>query len=288
MKSVAVIVTYKPEFDQLEQLICALREQSINIIIVDNSTEPVTIFPNMRDVSIITNKCNLGIAKAQNIGITYALELKAEFICFFDQDSKVPINFAEGMFNFRDHKSNAVYFPLIIDEVSGDELPSFKLNKFGLPKKIFSKGKEKEFLVDLAISSGTVVTAQTFSLVGCMNEDLFIDLVDFEWCFKCLYFNVPITCVTQVVMKHSIGLKKGPITGTIHNPFRSYYKQRNPFFLLAYNYVPKTYAFRLILVSIIQSLIMVCSQKQSKEYFKAMSCAIKDGVRYLFYFRFKK
>jgi rhamnosyltransferase len=287
MNSIAIVVTYQPELKRLKKLVYSLQEQKINVVIVDNSIESIDVFPEIADVTIITNNNNFGIAKAQNIGINYALEKHAEFICFFDQDSQIPSNFAEGMIHNRDHNSNAVYFPLVIDEISGEELPSFKLNKLGLPKKVFSKEQKDEFLVDLAISSGTVVTAQTFLLVGCMNEDLFIDLVDFEWCFKCLKFNVPITCVTAVIMKHSIGLKKGPVTGTIHNPFRSYYKQRNPFFLLAYNYVPKSYALRLVFVSTIQSLIMILSQKQSMEYFKSMLHAVRDGLKYLYNSRAK-
>jgi rhamnosyltransferase len=287
MKSIAVIVTYHPEFLRLKKIIHALQEQSIIVVVVDNSVESAFSMPAFEGVTIITNGNNLGIAKAQNIGISFSIDNNADFICFFDQDSLIPPNFYEGMIKSRSFDVNAVYFPLVVDEMSGEELPSFKLTKLGLPKKVFSHGLNDEFCVDLAISSGTVVTAQTFSLVGKMNEDLFIDLVDFEWCFKCLKFNVPITCVTAVVMKHSIGLKKGPITGTIHNPFRTYYKQRNPFFLLAYDYIPKMYAVRLIFISFIQSWIMILSQKDSGLYFKAMLNAIKDGVKYYFNHRVK-
>ncbi|MCL1139579.1 glycosyltransferase family 2 protein [Shewanella pneumatophori] len=281
MNAIAIVVTYHPDVDRLLNLVSSLKEQGLSVVIVDNSIDIVENFFKIENVKVIANKKNLGIAKAQNIGIKYALDSQAKFICFFDQDSYIPSNYAAGLINNRCSNASAVYLPLVIDEDSGEELPAFKLNKIGIPKKVFSNGQEKEFLVELAISSGTVVTAQTFSTVGDMNEDLFIDLVDFDWCFKCLKCSIPITCVTSVIMKHSIGLKKGPITGIIHNPIRNYYKQRNPFYLLAYNYVPKSYALYLILVSTLQSLIMIISQKQSKAYLDSLVAAVRDGFKYL-------
>lgn len=280
MKAVAVIVTYNPDLIILHNTVKVLHEQNIEIVIVDNSVDFKFDSIDFELIEIISNNENLGIAKAQNIGITFAIKKKADFICFFDQDSNIPKNFYRYMIYCRRPDIYSVFIPQVVDEDSGLELPTFKLSKLGIPQKIYSQSSADDFSVDLAISSGSVVTAKTFELVGHMNEDLFIDLVDFEWCFRCIKFKVPIVCVPQVKMKHSIGLRQGPITGMIHNPFRNYYKQRNPFYLLCYDHIPKMYSFRLILIALIQSFIMIVSQPESKLYLKSTSKAIFDGSKY--------
>ena len=281
MKTVAVIVTYNPDLIILQSTVNVLQEQNIEVVIVDNSVDFKFDTIGFELSEIISNNENFGIAKAQNIGIAFAIKQQADFICFFDQDSNVPKNFSRDMIDCRTPDIYSVFSPKIVDEDTGVELPTFKLSKFGIPQKIYSRGSTEEFLIDLAISSGTVVTAKTFDLVGKMNEDLFIDLVDFEWCFRLIKFNVPIVCVPQVEMKHSIGLRKSAITGTIHNPFRNYYKQRNPFYLLCYNHIPKIYSFRLVVIAFIQSFIMIITQPESKLYFKSTCKAVFDGSRYL-------
>jgi rhamnosyltransferase len=281
MKAVAVIVTFNPNLFKLQKTILVLQQQNIEVVLVDNSIDIRFDTINCDSVEIILNKKNCGIAMAQNIGIARAMEQEADFVCFFDQDSNIPDNFSRNMIDGREYGIPSVFSPLVVDEDTGSELPSFRLSKFGMPSKIFSLGLENEFLIDLVISSGTVVTSKTFDLVGQMNEDLFIDLVDFEWCFRCKKFKIPIVCVPLVKMKHSIGVSKSPLTGTIHNHFRNYYKQRNPFYLLCYRHVPKFYAFRLILISLIQSSIMIATQHESKLYFKSMCMGIIDGVKYV-------
>jgi len=280
MRAIAIIVTYNPELLTLQKTILVLKKQNIEVIIVDNSVNFNFSSINLDSVEIILNNYNYGIAKAQNIGITYALKRNVDFICFFDQDSNIPDNFFRDMIDCRKFDVESVFSPLIVDEQTGEELPSFLLSKFGMPIKIFSNGVTDEFFVDLVISSGTVVTSKTFELVGKMNEDLFIDLVDFEWCFRCKKFNVPITCVPSVKMKHSIGVRKSPLTGTIHNPFRNYYKQRNPFYLLSYSHVPKLYSIKLIIISLIQSFIMIVSQRKPMQYIKSTYSAVWDGSKY--------
>jgi len=204
----------------------------------------------------------------------------AEFVCFFDQDSEVPDNFGCCLIENRDPSVLSVYSPSIFDEKTGTELPSFRISQFGLPNKVYSKGSTKEYRVDLVISSGTVVTSKTFELVGLLNSDLFIDLVDFEWCFRCMELKVPITCVPEVKMKHSIGLGRSFMTGSVHNSFRHYYKQRNPFYLLAYRHVPVMYSLKMILIASIHSCIMIVTQREFKLYCKSTVRAMYDGIKY--------
>ena len=69
---------------------------------------------------VIENGQNLGIAGAQNIGIKEAIELGADFICLFDQDSIVPKNYVNQMiqnFNELRDKKVGLITPKIFDSL---------------------------------------------------------------------------------------------------------------------------------------------------------------------------
>lgn len=283
MKYIAVVVTYYPSKARIMDMVTSLKKQNIDVIIVDNTPDINLEYFKSISAQVMLNKQNYGIAKAQNIGINRATELGADFICFFDQDSIVPVNFAMELIVNRDSNVCSVYCPLAVDEKTGVELPSHILTKIGLTKKKYSKSSNLDFNVDLVISSGMVVSAKTFKLAGVMDEELFIDLVDFEWCFRCKELDIPIVCVPRVRMLHSIGEGNSSVFlgGAVHSPFRSYFKQRNPYILLTRKHVPFMYSFRLILVTYIQSLIALVSLKEKRSYFKSMLKATIDGMKYI-------
>jgi rhamnosyltransferase len=177
---------------------------------------------------------NTGIAHAQNVGIRHALECGADIIVFFDQDTKIDILFLDCLLAVVRDDAPLVLSPVYYDYVKGYEFPTLKLNKYGLPTKVFSKGVHKPYEVDIVISSGSAVTAATFVKVGLMDEDYFIDYVDIDWCIRCRAKNIPILVVPAAKMKHSIGdssVNLGVLRGHIHSPVRSYYKIRNVFLL---------------------------------------------------------
>ncbi|WP_051302884.1 glycosyltransferase family 2 protein [Psychromonas aquimarina] len=283
MRVIAVIITFHPELTALQKMICSLKKQHINAVVVDNSPNQVLLDLPIPKDNIIYNSQNLGIAKAQNLGIENALNQGADFICFFDQDSKIPENFYSDMIYGKDPQVNSVFCPVVIDEKTGQELPNFKLSKFGLGQKSYSRGLESNLSVDLAISSGSVATANVFKIAGLMDDKLFIDLVDFEWCFRCIKYSIPIICIPTVELLHSIGdgKSKVPLGGSIHSPFRTYYKNRNPFYLLSKSHIPFLYSFKLILSSNIQLFLSVVFGKNKWQHFISGCKGIHDGLTFL-------
>ncbi|MEY8215934.1 MAG: glycosyltransferase family 2 protein [Colwellia sp.] len=283
MKVIAVIITFYPEITALKKMLASLNKQGIDAVVVDNSPNQVLLDLSLSEDHIIYNSQNVGIAKAQNLGIEAALNQDADFICFFDQDSKIPTNFYSDMIYGKDPKVHSVYCPVVVDEKTGQELPSFKLSKLGLPEKIYNKNSIKNVSVDLAISSGSVVSSNTFRITGLMDDKLFIDLVDFEWCFRCIHHNIPIVCIPTVQLLHSIGDResKVPFGGSVHSPFRTYYKTRNPFYLLTKFHIPFLYSFKLILSSNIQLFLSVVFGQNRRQHFQSGYKGIRDGLIFL-------
>ncbi|XBS68540.1 glycosyltransferase [Acerihabitans sp. KWT182] len=103
----SVIVSYNPELSNLIKIIQALKLQHVNTIVVDNGTLNVEDKLRLEEISYVLKlDSNLGIAKAQNVGIEMAKSFSADYIIFFDQDSQIEEDFVKGLtfdfFNIRD------------------------------------------------------------------------------------------------------------------------------------------------------------------------------------------
>jgi rhamnosyltransferase len=84
--------------------------------------------------------------------------------------------------------------------------------------------------VSHVISSGMIVRNSIAKRIGLNREDLFIDWVDTEWCWRACLNGYPIYQTGAVVLSHSLGEDRIRILGkqiTRHKLFRSYYKIRN-------------------------------------------------------------
>ncbi|HFR6094685.1 TPA: rhamnosyltransferase, partial [Shigella flexneri] len=110
------------------------------------------------------------------------------------------------------------------------------------------------FKSSVTISSGTMVSKEVFEIVGMMDEELFIDYVDTEWCLRCLNYGILVHIIPDIEMVHAIGDKSVKICGInipIHSPVRRYYRVRNAFLLLRKNHVPLLLSIREVVFSLI-------------------------------------
>ena len=275
----AVIVTYNPIQDNLTSLINALKNNQVTPVIVDNgSAEPVTA-----ECEIIKLESNLGIAKAQNVGIEYALSFSPDALIFFDQDSSIKDNtFIASLYEPISNRRAQITAPVFIDNARGFIYPIVEITKHGGRIKHYPSSDKPEFFVNNAISSGTMVEPKALKKIGYMLDSLFIDYVDTEWCLRAASKNLKVLIVPSARMIHSIGdktLKIGRFYIPKHSPFRRYYRIRNSFFLLRLSYVPKVMALREIIFSIIhQGILILFSKGERVAYLKSLIRGCKDGV----------
>ena len=91
MKIFAIVITYNGQkwYDRCFGSLSA-SETPVEIVVVDNASSDDTVgfikerFPG---VHLIESKENLGFAKANNIGIRYALDNDADFVFLLNQDA---------------------------------------------------------------------------------------------------------------------------------------------------------------------------------------------------------
>lgn len=282
MNIYCIIVCYKPDVDNLSRICQSILVSNTNVILVDN-TENSYIQDLSQDlgVDLISFNENYGIAKAQNIGITLAIEKGAEIIVFFDQDSEIENDFIRKLTYKMNNNLPEVVSPVFYDKSIGFKFPSYRLNKFGLLKQFEVFDDQKEYEVDVVISSGSAATKVTFDIVGLMNEDYFIDFVDTEWSLRCRAKGIPIRVIPSAIMKHSIGDKSIDLKFMrifVHSPVRSYYKVRNSFLFYRSKDVPFLMRLKEIVSALIHNLLAVFVGSNKWDYVKNYVQAINDGL----------
>jgi rhamnosyltransferase len=283
MKVFSVIVSYYPDVKKLSQLCQVLIDNNSSIILIDNTEKScLSEYLDFPECTLIALGENTGIAHAQNIGIRHAAKCGAEVIVFFDQDSKIEKEFLPSLLSPLKPGKPGVVAPIFFDNVKGYEFPSFRLNRCGLPYKIFKENKSMPYDVDIITSSGTAATLATFDIAGLMDEDLFIDLVDTEWSLRCRKKNIPIQVVPTAVMRHSIGetsINYGFMRSFVHSPERCYYQIRNCFILFRKQGVPVLMASKEIISAFIHHIILIAFVKNRILYIKNFYFAVLHGIR---------
>jgi rhamnosyltransferase len=282
MNVFAIVVAYYPNAAQLARLCQTLITSGAKVIIIDNSeTDDAETRFDIEFCARIALGENTGIAHAQNVGIAMALDRGADVIVFFDQDSEPDNCFLTHLLADIDPREPGVVAPVCIDKTTGQELPSLRLGCLSVRRNVVSRGRNFPYPVDLVISSGTAATAVTFSLVGKMDEDFFIDFVDFEWCFRCRARQVPIRVNPRAVMQHSIGegtVDLWIIRGSVHSATRSYYKVRNCFLLFRKPAIPFLFASLATFSAMIRYVLVLPFAKNRLSYVKVLFTAIRDGM----------
>jgi rhamnosyltransferase len=114
-----------------------------------------------------------------------------------------------------------------------------------------------------------------------MDESLFIDFVDFEWCMRCRQQRVPIRVVPVARLQHSIGddtLRFGPVRGPLHSPYRTYYKVRNAILLFRKPVVPFLFALSSTIHALVFAVAVLIVADRRGEYARMVVTAISHAL----------
>lgn len=248
-KVISVIVTYNPDPSRLMEQYHAIRNQIDGIVYVDNGSSADPFSDAISDnASVIYNKSNLGLGIAQNIGIRKAISQGATHILLLDDDSTPqPDMVAKLLDNFNTLQSQgekvAVVGPRIrnlhLSESSymkGPIISGFRIKLVPAPEKAPLK-------VSHCISSGSLIPTEIFEKVGFLNEKMFIDGLDVEWCLRAGSFGYNSFMSHNAVLGHRLG--NGSSNRIMsHSPQREYYIVRNFLYLSKLKHLPRAYRIR--------------------------------------------
>ena len=125
------------------------------------------VLKNWKNITIIKNGKNEGIAKALNQMFEFAIEQQYEYVLTLDQDSVCPDNIIEEYNKYLDEHKLGSLCPQCVDRNFKSEL-----------------NNEDVIEVDKCITSASLVPVSAWNDVGGFNEELFIDFVDHDFCAK--------------------------------------------------------------------------------------------------------
>lgn len=267
MKLAGVVILYQPSLrviDNIKTYLYGLDE----LFVLDNSerqradvVEEILEFERTRYIWLEENK---GIAYALN----YALSLcgNGEFLLTMDQDSSFSsgdiLRYRESIQNKKDE--DIIAFSIQFTTING-VYPNIPTSQF----------------VDCAITSGMIINAKLAREIGGFDENLFIDGVDNEFCYRAREKNYEIWMVHDIVLKHRIGapavykfLWKHPVVGN-HSPIRTYYMIRNSFYVDRRHKQGHMPSPLRILSEFIKSMLY---ERNRLRRIKAMVLGIYDGI----------
>lgn len=276
-RTYVVIVFYDPSDEDIEHA----RSLSARYdgAVVDNSDCPSCDTNTFGRLKYIANNKNLGIAEAQNIGIAEAMKREdIQYIVFLDQDSRLDIDYPEGIAEefetvSKTHKNLALLGPTIINKETNEAYSSVFHPDNG--EERFCKRRE-------IISSGSCMSREAIEKVGVNDARLFIDYVDFDWCWRANALGYECGVTRALSISHKVGrgeLHLGKVNVIISAPFRYYYQYRNYQWLRRRSYVPRQWKWRMGIKQALRLCYFPFLVKGGCKCWKQMVRGIRDGVR---------
>lgn len=242
MKIIAIIVLYNDNTEEAASNIAMIARQVDKVCLVDNSAEACSErFSAISNAVYMPLYANKGIAAAQNIALRYALEQQADYIFFADPDSMIP-----------DQAVNTLYKTYCRLKERGYNLGGVGSTAYnretGSPYPLNSNlishiSEEQVTEVTFLMNSVSLIPASLFTEVGLMDESLFIDGIDSEWCWRVAHrLGLRFFLDDNLHIMHQLGLGTCIIAGkerAITPPARFFYQFRNYLWLCRRSYVPR-------------------------------------------------
>lgn len=211
----AIIVLFNPNqkvYENIKKYIGLVGQ----IVLVDNSSyNNKDIFKGIKNCKYIPLFDNKGIAYALNKGIKDSTEA---YVLTMDQDSSVSPSLIENYINF-----------LNINDSRDIGALTCQYNTDRNPRHA-KKGFET---IELSMQSGSLFKRNVFNKIGYFNEDLFLDVVDYEFFIRMKKAGIKLIRVNSAVLTHHPAttreLKMGRFKFKygVASPVRYYYQARN-------------------------------------------------------------
>lgn len=222
MRSIAAVVLLFHPDEAVRKNIESYRKEVDFLYLVDNSSDlsaarmwrkSLLEFDN---VYLIHEGENIGIGKALNLALNQARKDQCEWLLTMDQDSLFPDGTLKRMMNALDNspiKNMALLSPVHIKSTLHHTMD--KMDK-GLRA------------VEFVMTSGNLIHIDSALSIDGYDEDLFVDEVDHDFCFRLGEAGYSIFQYESMHLLHRLGEPYGRwVTIKGYPPVRLYYMMRN-------------------------------------------------------------
>jgi rhamnosyltransferase len=279
----AVVVFYFP--DQA----CVARANRLaektRCVVVDNTPQQFAVDGLSASVRYVPNGENVGVATALNQGIAALREEGCARALLFDQDSEptdaVIYELPAVLEKLQTGGQRvALVAPAYDDARLGGVAAFVRFRPLRL-ERIAASGQQP-IDVDFVITSGSCVALDCWPSVGPMDDALFIDFVDLEWCIRAKRAGYRLLGVPWITMQHELGGEPVRLFGRpypMHSPLRHYYLFRNAIALCRRAYVPWTWKSTELVKLPVRLLVYLCLPADRMKHVGMAFRGIWDGLR---------
>jgi rhamnosyltransferase len=245
------------------------------IIVVDNTPGGHAFGQLPEGFVLLQDGVNKGLGPALNVGVLEARRRGVEQVFLFDQDSTPSLELLRNLLEARATVLRA-----------GDELvgvgPRFVDDSLvGEQPAQPAHGVAMQPMTCLP-TSGMLLPVVPFCESGGFASDLFLDFVDFEWCWRVRARGWRFYRALQVPMFHRLGLAQKHLWGLhfhVPAPYRHYFQFRDTMRVTPRSYVPMYSRIRLLGVLPLKLIVYPFILDRGRERLAWMGRGIRDALR---------
>ena len=272
---IAVITAFKPDAGFAERFRVLLARCNA-IVVSDNTPGGHTGFDLPPGFTVIHNMVNLGLAPALNAGIREARRLGATTVILFDQDSTPAADFVDRMVHELAHAGAKAGPCCGVGPTHRDDAPA----RIAEVSAAAIEGARLQPVTCLP-TSGMIFPVDTLADDEFFSDEFFLDLVDFEWCWRLRARGWQFFRTREVQMLHRLGEAERRLLGfTFHvpAPYRHYFQFRDSLRLLRKAYVPLYSKLRLTGILPVKALLYPLLLDRGAERLGWMIRGIRDSL----------
>lgn len=220
-RTACVIPGFNPDATAITDLTKYLLRASEYVLVVDDASADPSYLATLSDLGARTRShaLNAGIARSLNEGLSYAIEVGADWLLTVDQDSRLPAGYLDALIEQTGPRVGVVGAE-VIGDVSGD---------LTYP----TRDVAGHLLTDEVFQTGSLWNVSALADVGGFDESLGIDAVDAEACLSLRERGLSVVLAPGTRLEHQYGaghpvaLFGRTVIATDHSPGRRESMVRN-------------------------------------------------------------
>lgn len=287
---IAVIVSYRPDIVEFIRVLQSVQAQVAGVIVVDNGSGSAFIAAieamDLPSVTLLSLPFNQGIAAAQNAGIRRAFGSAATHVLLLDHDSLpqpgMVISLLRALSELAEKGVRAAAVgPAYLDPRQG-ALPVFVRVKGMSLSRVAAPDFSDLVRVDHLIASGSLIPVSVLRDVGLMEEGLFIDYVDIEWCLRAYSKAFESFGCFSARMMHTLGDTPIRFLGRNYparTPLRHYYTFRNAVLMTGRPYIRLAWRVANLSAVLTKFLFYMLFSSSRSSHLKMMLLGVWHGLR---------
>ncbi len=221
MNIALAVILFNPSTDQIKRMLMYADCFETTYFYDNSAFESPLLFNTKNNIIYQANGLNDGIAKALNFMSVLAKNNSFDLLFLLDQDSEWEmgqlIKYRDELVSYPNWQNTAVIG-------ANYELDLYNPTAYEA-QKIYS-----------VITSSSVINLFLFDEIGGFDENLFIDEVDHDYCYRASFKGYSIVKFYNVIFKQQIGKESTKSififkSKNLHSPIRFYYMIRNYLYL---------------------------------------------------------